>query len=128
MSPVVYTCNPKHRTNPPAPDCTIWLVTEIVEEQFFHQSIKSDYLCVDNCYWWLEINWIGKTDTKYAFMAKFKSDHNNTWHGYPITAERTPQDKPPTVILEKWLELGLLRKKHVNDIIRGRGYANPIKS
>lgn len=126
MNNIQYKCNPKHRTGLPKIDRTIWIVSEQIEEGFFRSSVVNNYKCLNHNFWWIEKKHIGQTDTKMAFIAKFKSDNNNLWHGYPVTAERTPYDRPPTTILEEWLKKDLLRRKNVSDIKRGRGYADTI--
>ncbi|WP_155033437.1 hypothetical protein [Enterobacter hormaechei] len=124
-----YKVNQKHRTNKPKVDCTQWIVSETDERSFFGNAIKSQYICSKNCYWWVEATAvtikpieIGKTDLNYAFIAKFRSDNNDEWHGYPVTGERAPHDIPPTSVLAKWRELKIFSKKEINDIERGRGY------
>lgn len=124
-----YKCNPKHRNTKPESDKTIWLVTESQEEVFFWSSVAKSYVCDKNCYWWVSVatetsekNIIGRTDVNYAYIAKFKSDHNNEWHGYPVTAERTPHDVPHTTILDEWKRLKFFSKKEVSDLKKGRGY------
>ncbi|MDR7344794.1 hypothetical protein J2X14_003236 [Pantoea alhagi] len=124
-----YKCNPKHRNTKPESDKTIWLVNEAQEETFFWESVDEKYVCDKNCYWWVNVtpatsekNIIGRTDVNYAYIAKFKSDHNNEWHGYPVTAERSPHDVPHTTILDEWKRLKFFSKKEVSDLKKGRGY------
>lgn len=119
----------KHRNKKPKPDRTIWLVAENAEESFFWNAVKNRYVCVKNCYWWVEVNPInqaktimGKTDVDYAYIAKFVSDHDDEWHGYPVTAKRSPHDVPHTEILERWRKLNFFTKKEITDMKKGRGY------
>lgn len=119
----------KHRNRRPKSDRTIWLVSEEKEEVFFWGAVREKYICDKNCYWWVDVTpgtnqkgIIGRTDVNYAFIAKFTSDHNNEWHGYPVTTERSPYDVPHTTILDKWRELNFFSKKEVTDIKRGKGY------
>ncbi len=126
MSNIQYQYNPKHRSGIAKIDRTIWVVSIEKEEHFFWSAVKKEYLCIKNNFWWIETTYIGKTDSKKAFIAKFKSDNNDLWHGYPVTAERCPQDVPPTNILETWLKLKLLKRKDVKNIKIGRGYADTI--
>ncbi|HEK2032670.1 hypothetical protein NFF72_14665 [Proteus mirabilis] len=124
-----YRINYKHRNNFPRSDCTQWIVCEKDEQTFFGKAIKLEYLCSKNCYWWVEVEGktvkplrIGRTDINYAFIAKFRSDNNDEWHGYPVTAERAPHDVPPTSILKKWHKLNIFSKREINNIEKGRGY------
>lgn len=124
-----YKVNQKHRSKRPKEDCTQWIVSEDKEQSFFESAIKSMYVCPKNCYWWVEPKKttikpveIGRTDLNFEFIAKFRSDNNDEWHGYPVTAERAPHDVPPTSILAKWLALKIFSKKEINNIERGRGY------
>jgi hypothetical protein len=119
----------KHRNRQPKSDRTIWLVNEVKEESFFWSAVKSSYLCDKNCYWWVDVtsgtntkNIMGRTDINYAYIAKFKSNHNNEWHGYPVTAERSPHDVPHSNILEEWRKLKIFSKKEASDLKKGRGY------
>lgn len=124
-----YKCNPKHRNTKPKSDKTIWLVSQEQEELFFRKSVNDNYLCDKNCYWWVDVKpetsekiIMGQTDVNYAYIAKFKSDHNDEWHGYPVTAERAPHDIPHTTILDEWKKLKFFSKKEVSDLKKGRGY------
>ncbi|MBT0717793.1 hypothetical protein HGT71_05840 [Rosenbergiella epipactidis] len=124
-----YKCNPKHRNGKPESDKTMWLVNEHQEETYFWDSVEENYVCDKNCYWWVDVTIgtnekkiIGQTDTNYAYIAKFKSDRNNEWHGYPVTGERTPHDVPHTTILNEWKNLNFFSKKEVTNLRRGRGY------
>ncbi|WP_146741435.1 MULTISPECIES: hypothetical protein [Lonsdalea] len=128
-----YTINSKHRNGVPKSDCTQWIVSEKEETDFFCGSVSKSLQCAKNNYWWVEfdasnkkLKIIGKTDAKYAFIAKFVADNNNLWHGYPVTAERSPYDVPPTNVLNYWREQSHLSKQEVCDIKRGRGYAKNI--
>lgn len=124
-----YVINKKHRTRLPKSDCTQWIVTEKDEITFFDNTVSAKFLCRGNFYWWVETCkatnnplQIGRTDLHYAYIAKFRSDNNNEWHGYPVTGERNPHDVPPTSILESWFKNKVFSKKEVSDITRGRGY------
>ncbi|HBX9786210.1 TPA: hypothetical protein P7484_001649 [Klebsiella pneumoniae] len=119
----------KHRNRKPKPDRTIWLVAEEKEESFFWSAVGKSYLCNKNCYWWVDVtpgtnekNIMGRTDINYAYIAKFTSNHNNEWHGYPVTAERAPHDVPHSDILDAWRKLNFFSKKEATDIKKGRGY------
>lgn len=119
----------KHRNKIPKADRTIWLVSEEVETAFFWDAVENDYICDRNCYWWVNVNSdnqiktiMGQTDVDYAYIAKFTSDHGDEWHGYPVTAKRSPHDVPHTKILERWRKLNFFTKKEVTDLKRGRGY------
>ncbi len=127
-----YVVNPKHRTRTPKSDCTQWTVSETEEKRFFNEAVQATLLCQKNFYWWVETHVtsrkpleIGRTDVNYAFIAKFRADNNNEWHGYPVTAERAPHDVPPTQILKNWLNMNLFSKKEVNNLEKGRGYVKP---
>lgn len=120
----------KHRNRKPKPDRTIWLVSEAEEEAFFWSAVKKPYLCDKNCYWWVDVipgtndkNVMGRTDKNFAFIAKYTGNHNNEWHGYPVTGERTPHDVPHSYILEAWRKLKFFSKKEATDLKKGRGYA-----
>lgn len=120
----------KHRNRQPRADRTIWLVTESKEENYFWSAVDKSYLCDKNCYWWVDVtpgtndkNIMGQTDINYAYIAKFTTNHNAEWHGYPVTGERTPHDVPHSDILETWRKLKFFSKKEATDLKRGRGYA-----
>jgi len=124
-----YICNSKHRRKKPKYDRTIWLVSEEKEKLFFWKAVEKKYICNKNFYWWVDITQntntktiMGRTDTNYAYIGKFVSNHNNEWHGYPVTAERVPEDLPHVTILNKWKKLDYFSKKEIANLIRGRGY------
>lgn len=120
-----YTINPKHRTNVAKSDCTQWVVPETDELELFGKSVSNGYMCLFSCYWWaidkdIEPH-LGETDVDKAYIAKFVSDNNELWHGYPITGLRKG-DIPDSTVIQKWKANNIIKKKYISDLMRGRGY------
>jgi hypothetical protein len=54
-------------------------------------------------------------------IAKFiDSTKNNQWHGYPADYRRKVQDRPPTEILVKWRNEGIIEKHCISKIRAGK--------
>jgi hypothetical protein len=52
------------------------------------------------------------------FFAKFKCDHNNEWHGYPVAPR--DNDIPPDAVLEAWRRENLIDKTDKRRIQGGK--------
>jgi hypothetical protein len=61
---------------------------------------------------------IGKDLNGDLFIAKYITDANNEWHGYPVAPRQF--DIPPQQVLDLWLEEGLIDKADKKRIIGGK--------
>ncbi|EOD6736278.1 hypothetical protein QMS71_08145 [Cronobacter sakazakii] len=120
-----YTINPKHRGRVAKSDCTQWVVSEEEELNFFDESLTNNFNCASSFFWWAldkDITpHLGVTDTDKAYIAKFVSDNNDIWHGYPVTGLRK-NDIPDDTIIKKWKEGSVIKKKYIHNLMIGRGY------
>lgn len=82
------------------------------------------WVCPKNCLWVIEkdgekLAKLGVTDIDDAYMAKYVTNHNHEWHGYPVTPSRDA-DRPPTVILDSWKRDGIINKAQQGKIVKGK--------
>lgn len=121
-----YTINPQHRDG--NPNKSQWIVIESDEVSLFETSYTAGWKDEDDkkCFG------IKKSGTSISILgvckdritdlkiAKFVSNHQLTWHGYPANYRINQQDKPTTTILEKWVEEELITKSKMGKIARGQ--------
>jgi len=118
-----YKVNLKHRSQKPKKDCTQWIVSEWQELRLFIEAEANNWVCKKNCLWGISKNNdglipLGKTDTSDVYMAKYITNINNEWHGYPVSPAREA-DRPPTTILDSWIDKGFINKAKSRKIIKG---------
>ena len=119
-----YKVNRKHRTQRAAATCTQWVVSEWEEIQLFSTAKLNEWICPKECLWAIrkindKLSVLGKTDKKSAFIAKYVSNNNNEWHGYPVTPSRDA-DRPPSEVLDAWREAGIINKSTQAKIVKGK--------
>ncbi|MBR9902610.1 MAG: hypothetical protein GYB15_01435 [Gammaproteobacteria bacterium] len=119
-----YKVNRKHRDQKPKPDCTQWIVSEWEEIRLFSIAKFKNWVCPKKCLWSIEkdgsnVVELGTDGMGSAYMAKFVSNHNHEWHGYPVTPSRSA-DRPPTSVLDSWRNDGLINKSQQGKIVKGR--------
>ncbi|EPQ9963587.1 hypothetical protein [Vibrio cholerae] len=119
-----YKVNPKHRAQKPKEDCTQWTVSEWVELNLFVEGQKKEWVCGKNNVWSIEgsignYTEIGNNGTASAYMAKYVTDHNGEWHGYPVVPSRQA-DRPPTTVLDSWKNSGIINKHIQSKITKGK--------
>jgi hypothetical protein len=61
---------------------------------------------------------IGEDSSGDLFIAKYITDTNNEWHGYPVSPKL--YDIPPEYILNLWLQEGLIDKADKKKIMGGK--------
>lgn len=119
-----YKINRKHRNQAPKPDCTQWTISEWDEIRLFSIAKSKMWVCPKNCLWAIEkdgVNFIqlGTTGADIAYMAKYVTNLNHEWHGYPVTPSRNA-DRPPTMILDSWKKEGIITKSQQSKIVKGK--------
>jgi len=119
-----YKVNRKHRDQVAKADCTQWIVSEWEEVRLFTVAKKNEWICPKNCLWAIEGNGkkfteLGKTDKDLAYIAKYVTNHNHEWHGYPVTPSRSA-DRPPTAILDCWRNGNIITKSQQGKIVKGK--------
>ncbi len=105
-------------------DCTQWVVSEWEEIKLFAMAKAYDWACPKGALWAMEKNEgviveLGRTDKDAAYMAKYVTNINDEWHGYPVTPFRQA-DRPPTKILDAWRNAELITKSQQGRIVKGR--------
>ncbi|WP_171325086.1 hypothetical protein [Vibrio tubiashii] len=120
-----YRVNEKHRKNAAKKDCTQWTVTDFHEIRLFADGQINGWTCDnDKTIWSIEsvdgqVTVLGYNGNSDAKLAKFIVDHNNEWHGYPISPIRSG-DKPPTAILDAWEKKGIISRPERRKINTGK--------
>lgn len=116
--------NPKHRNQPAGPACTQWTISVWEELRLFSVAKENEWVCAKNSLWAIEkidnvIRPLGTTGQDIAYIAKYVTDHNHEWHGYPVTPSRQA-DRPPTVILDNWERRGIITRHQQGHIVKGQ--------
>lgn len=119
-----YKINRKHRDQVAKDDCTQWTVSEWEEIKLFSIAKANQWVCPKGCLWAVErsgsnLAELGRTGRDIAYMAKYVTNQNHEWHGYPVTPSRLA-DRPPTVILDSWRNAELITKPQQAKIIKGK--------
>ena len=119
-----YKVNRKHRDQKAKADCTQWKVSEWEEVKLFSIAKIKEWICPKNNLWAIEKNGnkhteLGHTDKDIAYLAKYVTNKNNEWHGYPVTPSREA-DRPPTIVLDSWRKEQLITKPQQSKIIKGK--------
>ena len=121
-----YTFNPQHRDG--NPNKSQWIIIEADEKSLFETSYSAGWKDTENkkCFGIKKsetnIIVLGKCKDRITNLkiAKFVSDHQDNWHGYPANYRTNQQDKPTTNILQKWVEENLITKSKMGKIARGQ--------
>jgi hypothetical protein len=120
-----YIVNDKHRKNAAKTDCTQWGVSDFYEIKLFAEGQINGWICDDNkTIWSIERNdgshtVLGSNGSNDAKLAKYVVDHNNEWHGYPVSPNRNG-DKPSTAILKDWESKELITRPERRKINTGK--------
>ena len=119
-----YKVNRKHRGRVPTDDASMWSVSEWDEVFLFATAQASGWMKPgENVLW--AIRRAGKSLCKLGddpenplYIAKYTTDHNSEWHGYPVHPRK--DDIPPECVLERWREAGLIDKTDKKRIQGGK--------
>lgn len=57
--------------------------------------------------------------TDILYIAKYTSDTNGTWHGYPVSA-KSKYDHPPQNIINAWINHGFIDKRFYAKWVQGK--------
>ena len=119
-----YKVNSKHRQSKPTQNASIWTVSEWYELFVFTMAgVKEWKSPTSNILWSLlkrnnKLEKLGIDTDGDLFFAKFKCDHNNEWHGYPVAPR--DNDIPPDAVLEAWRRENLIDKTDKRRIQGGK--------
>ena len=101
-----YKVNSKHRVGKPTNNASIWTVSEWVEIQIFGEAARNAWRSNGkDLLWSVHANTtgilkIGLDPSNDLYIAKFRCDNNQEWHGYPVHPRN--DDIPPEAVLEEW--------------------------
>jgi len=121
-----YKVNDKHRAAAPTEDASIWTVTAWVELHLFSEAGLRGWQSTKggkNFLWAAyhvggKLLQIGSDPQGDLYIAKFRCDHNQEWHGYPVLPR--DDDIPPDQILEYWRQAGMVDKTEKRRIQKGQ--------
>jgi hypothetical protein len=119
-----YIPNPKHRGQHQGE--SRWTITENEEHESFQRAWHENW-CIGNKGFGLHL--VQDVNGKFkpqnlgliedhktmVFIAKFVSDPNHQWHGYPAD-HRKKQDRPERAILQKWIAAELVPGSKIRKI------------
>jgi hypothetical protein len=119
-----YKIDPDHRGRMPIKDKSQWEIGEWEELILFTLAKQRDWISPKKAWLWsIHIKGgkrvkIGKDEDGDLFIAKYKTDSNDEWHGYPVSPRQF--DIPPQQVLDLWLEEGFIDKADKKRIIGGK--------
>ena len=120
-----YKVKPDHRQRSSINQKSQWTVSEWAELNLFIIAYNDDWTSPNKSELWSTYgckNIIGeRMDGKlliHLYIAKFITDANNEWHGYPVSPRQ--YDIPPEEVLSLWLERGLIDKTDKSRISKGK--------
>lgn len=125
---MLYTPNLQHRNASFAAQKSQWSISTADEINCFNQSVASRWSCSKNFQWGLCINGatpvylgVSQLPQQYSlFVAKFVSDQQSNWHGYPVAPWLSPFDKPSKNVVDIWKNSGLITSSQRARIMRGK--------
>jgi hypothetical protein len=100
-----YRVHTKHRISKPTAEASVWTVDNWTEIQLFADASRNGWSTPKKGWLWSidtinGLSPIGLDIENICYIAKFKIDHNNEWHGYPVHPR--DDDIPPEAVLESW--------------------------
>lgn len=122
-----YTPNPQHRNHQFAMQKSQWQIGVPDEQACYQQSRLQTWTC-GRFYWGVHAvgNRAGtlgispRPDCEDLFVAKFVSDQQDNWHGYPVAPWLSPFDKPSHDVLAAWCEIGYITAAQKSKLHRGK--------
>lgn len=119
-----YVIIPGHRLRG-YPDKSRWLISLKEEANCFAESHSKNWL-LESVGWGLivdddaKLKILGENPQREKTkIAKFQTQNQNLWHGYPADLKRKPKDIPVVDILKKWRQAGIIEKHHMSKLQRG---------
>lgn len=119
-----YKINQKHRVKKPTEEASIWTVSEWIEIQLFGEASRKNWRSNGKEFLWSIYGAtngpvkIGVDTENDLYMAKFRCDHNQEWHGYPVHPRGG--DIPPEPVLELWRQEEIIDKTDKRRIQTGK--------
>lgn len=119
-----YKINPKHRTSKPSSAASVWTVSEWIEIQLFVEASRNNWSSNGKSILWSIYSTtagpskIGLDLSNDLYIAKFRCDTNQEWHGYPVHPR--DDDIPPKEVLENWRNEKIIDKTDMRRIQTGK--------
>lgn len=119
-----YKVNLKHRNRKPTEDISVWSVSEWIEVQLFGEASRKNWRTNSKSFLWAvyaeggQLSKIGIDLSNDLFIAKFRCDNNQEWHGYPVLPRG--DDIPPEPVLELWRQEEIIDKTDKRRIQAGK--------
>lgn len=119
-----YKINTKHRASKPSSSASVWTISEWGEIQLFGEASRKNWRSSEKEVLWAihfltsQMQKIGVDPENDLFIAKFRCDKNQEWHGYPV--HPLNDDIPPEEVLEAWRKEELIDKTDKRRIQGGR--------
>lgn len=124
MQFISYKVNPKHRAAKPTDDASVWTVSTWVEVQLFGEASRKNWKTSNKDLLWAMVPGeggalkVGIDLENDLYIAKFRCDHNQEWHGYPVHPRDA--DIPPESVLECWRQEDIIDKTTKRRIQQGK--------
>ena len=127
----MYSAHPHHRNAQFATKKSQWTISVAEETSCYARSVANDWKCRKSYLWGIcfvegppmSISKLGISplpSSSSLYIAKFVSDDQLQWHGYPVAHWLSPYDKPPETVLAKWRDAGYINTPKMSRILRGK--------
>lgn len=105
-----YVLNQKHRVAQPTAVASVWRISDWHEVALCSEAAVKKWTCSKGALWNASASFgvsthrLGEDQNGDLWVAKFVSDHNSEWHGYPVRPVKS--DIPPAEAIRAWCEVG----------------------
>lgn len=119
-----YVLNQKHRVAQPTTVASVWRVSDWQEVALCSEAAIRNWTCSKGALWNTSEKFganeylIGEDQKGNLWVAKFVSDHNSEWHGYPVRPVK--YDIPPAQAIRAWCEIGRIDASDARRIQKGQ--------
>ena len=119
-----YVVNQKHRVAQPTDVASVWRVSDWQEIVLCSEAAVKNWACNKGALWNTSEKFgkdqyrLGEDKEGNLWVAKFVSDHNNEWHGYPVRPLKF--DIPPAATVQAWCEAGRMDVVDVRRMQKGQ--------
>lgn len=120
-----YKVNLQHRGKLPKAQKSQWVVDEWEELRLFALAQLHGWRCAKQSSFWSikaehasPLCKIGEDKDGDLYLAKYVSDKQNQWHGYPVAPRQF--DVPPSAVLQLWVSAEIMTRAKANKILQGK--------
>lgn len=119
-----YVLNQKHRVAKPTDVASIWRISDWHEVSLCSEAALKNWVCAKGVLWNTSHTFgaaadrLGEDQEGDLWVAKFVSDNNSEWHGYPVRPLKS--DIPPAAAIREWCDAGRIDVTDARRMQRGQ--------